>query len=349
MLLVCLIFAAFGLNLEDTYAVDLNETGNGTSMKLNVEDKLENSQTDGNLEVDGNDADILTANYVVEGRTFQDIQNKIDRAQEGDKIILVGDYHSNGKESTIYVYKRLTITSTSSATLDGDGVSGILSLEYGSAGSVVSNLRFINAEKQIAPALFINSKNVLVNNCIFENNHCGQGGVVSSRYNINIAENVTVQNCKFINNSGYYENFENTSNAGALGLYGNNSKLINCVFDSNWVIGGRTSYGGAIQIGMDDPNYKALVKNCTFINNKAMCVTGSSHGGAGCVRNGVEYINCKFINNSASQGGALTFHASGKLQNCTFINNTATKLYGGAVSTGFLYDTMKLEINKCYF
>ncbi|MBQ6351045.1 MAG: DUF11 domain-containing protein [Methanobrevibacter sp.] len=349
MLFISLIFAAFGLSLEVNYASDLNEDGNGLGMKLNIQDKLENSQTDELLEVDTDNGNILTANYVVEGRTFQDIQNMIDGASVGDKIILVGDYHSNGRESTVNITKRLTITSTSTATLDGKGISGILAVDNRAAGSVISNLKFINAHKEQGSALFINAKDVVVDNCCFENNRAYHGGVLQSRYNLNIAENVTVKNCNFTNNFGYWDGFENSSNAGAVGLYGINSKLINCIFDSNWVKSMDAVYGGAVQVGLDDPNYKALVYKCTFINNRAIGPEGKSHGGAGCVRNGVEYDSCVFINNSAGQGGALTFHASGKLRNCIFINNTATDLYGGAVSTGFLYDTMELEINNCYF
>ena len=349
MLFISLIFVAFGLSLEVNYASDLNDDGNGLSMKLNIEDKLENSQTDELMEVDTDNENILAANYVVEGRTFQDIQNKINGASVGDTIILVGDYHSNGHESTVNITKRLTITSTSTATLDGNGISGILAVDNRAAGSVISNLKFINAHKEQGSALFINAKDVVVDNCCFENNRAYHGGVLQSRYNLNIAENVTVKNCNFTNNFGYWDGFENSSNAGAVGLYGINSKLINCIFDSNWVKSMDAVYGGAVQVGLDDPSYKALVYKCTFINNRAIGPEGKSHGGAGCVRNGVEYNSCVFINNSAGQGGALTFHASGRLINCTFINNTATDLYGGAVSTGFLYDTMELEINNCYF
>ena len=40
LLFLSLMFAAFGLSLEDSYAVDLDETSNGLSMKFNTEDKL---------------------------------------------------------------------------------------------------------------------------------------------------------------------------------------------------------------------------------------------------------------------------------------------------------------------
>ena len=44
----------------------------------------------------------------------------------------------------------------------------------------------------------------------------------------------------------------------------------------------------------------------------------------------------------------MTFHASGLISNCTFINNSAT-LFGGALSTGYQYDTMDLKVENCNF
>ena len=343
MLFICLLFTAFGLTVDDSYAVNLNEN----SIGLEDVDKLENSQNIEILEVDkGNE--ILSANIVVRGNTFEDIQNAINGANAGDTIYLTNEYTPGGNNSTIYVNKKLTITSASSAVLNGQGVSSILNIQTNGANSIISNLKFINAKGEVGSALYIHAKNVVVDGCSFDDNQCAHGGVLSSKYNLYIAENLTVENCNFTNNSG---NFRNYSNAGALGAYGLNSKIINCIFDSNWVKSEGSVFGGAVQIGLEEPNYYALISDCTFINNKAIGPNGKSHGGAGCVRNGVNYINCVFINNTAGQGGALTFHSSGKLQNCTFINNTAVDRYGGAVSTGYLNDDneMEMEINNCYF
>ena len=347
VLFICLIFAAIGLNVEDSYAAGLNEKSIGTTMKFDIEDKLGNSQASEILEVDRSSEDIITRDYVVDGRTFQDIQNAINGAQAGDTIYLAGDYSANGRKSQIIIDKTLTLTSVSSATLDGEGISSIFNITSDAPGTVISNLKFVHGEGHIGTAMFVKAKNVVVDNCIFEDNHADYGGALSSEYSLYSPENLTIQNCQFRNNSGYFKDFQNFSTAGAVGIYGLNSKLLNCIFDSNWVKGDRSVFGGAIQIGLDASNYKALVYNCTFINNAAIALTKNSHGGAGCVRNGVEYIDCVFINNTADQGGALTFHASGKLQNCTLINNTANQ-FGGAVS-GYRFDTNDLEISDCYF
>ena len=61
MLFVCLVFAAFGLNMDNSYAVELNENSSEMEIGLDVEDTLENSQNE-LLSLDNNQKDeILTA------------------------------------------------------------------------------------------------------------------------------------------------------------------------------------------------------------------------------------------------------------------------------------------------
>lgn len=47
------------------------------------------------------------------------------------------------------------------------------------------------------------------------------GGAIGAFYNETFSHNVVVKNCRFINNDA-------EEAAGALGIYGNNSKVINC-------------------------------------------------------------------------------------------------------------------------
>ena len=230
LLFCCLIFTAIGLTIDDSCAAELNQTGSEMIMEANIEDKLGNSQVNEVLEVDKSSNDVLNAPHVVTGRTFQDIQDAINGAQAGDRIYLAGEYTPNGKESTINVTKQLVITSTSSATLNGQNVSGIFKIWGNSQGSGISNIKFINANQEVGSAINIYVKNVLIYNCTFENNHCDRTGVVSSRYNLYDAENLTIRNCLFRNNSAYIKNFENATTAAALGVYGMNTRIINCTF-----------------------------------------------------------------------------------------------------------------------
>lgn len=354
MLFVCLIFAAFGLNVDDSYAVELNETGIESPMEVNVEDTLENSQENEVYEVsesdDANgmrsqqDSEVLSATYTVTGRTFKDIQNAIDGASSGDKIILNGNYSSKSGSDEISIDKKLTFVSTSSATLDGKGLSRIMYFKEGSDKSSISNIRFINGNADYGGAILIKSDNMKIDNCIFEYNYAKGGGAIDTPNDHTIAKNTIVSNCKFNYNGA------STAAAGA-SLVGNNSKYINCIFFSNRVYntnGG--AFGGAMQIGADVSNCVGYVTNCTFINNSAFSRNGHSHGGAGCIRNGVIYSDCVFINNSADEGGAITYHASGLIKNCVFINNSAEE-YGGALSTGFssVMKTLDLTIVNSTF
>ena len=346
MLFACLIFAAFGLNMDNSYAVELNENSSEMEIGLDVEDTLENSQNE-LLGLDNNQKnEILTAKiHTLNGGSFSDIQGVIDQASAGDKIILKGSFVSKNKNDGINVNKKLEITSSSSATLNGKNSVGIFSIKSSAAGTVISNLKFINGNNNRGGGIFIDGNNVVIDNCIFQNNHASTGGAgIGSRYNSSFAVNTVVKNCKFNSNTANIA-------GGALGLFGKNTKIISCSFTANRVIGtaGSDCYGGAIQIGMDEPNCKGLVSNCNFTNNYVSSKGGHTHGGAGCIRNGVEYRGCRFINNSADEGGALTYHASGKLNDCIFISNKAAE-YGGALSTGLgLYPSMDLKINDCTF
>ena len=346
MLFVCLVFAAFGLNMDNSYAVELNENSSEMEIGLDVEDTLENSQNE-LLSLDNNQKDeILTAKtYTLNGGSFSDIQEVINKASADDKIILKGSFVSKNDNDGIYINKKLEITSSSSATLNGKNSVGIFSIKSAAAGTIISNLKFINGNRSRGGGIYIEGNNVVIDNCIFENNHASTGGAgVSSRYNSSFAVNTVVKNCKFSSNTANIA-------GGALGLFGKNSKVINCLFTSNRVIDtvGSDCYGGAIQIGMDEPNCNGLVSNCNFTNNYVTSKGGHTHGGAGCIRNGVEYRGCIFINNSADEGGALTYHASGKLNDCIFISNKASE-YGGALSTGLgFFPSMNLKIDDCTF
>ena len=350
LLVICLIFTSSGFDIEHAYAADTNETGDEMGFDLDAQDKLENSQENSIMEAVNDDVGSLDGDYLgVPESTFENIERLVGRASPGDTIDLHGIYYADNKFSPIIINKPLTITSSSGATLDGQGKSLMFDITGGGAGTVIKNIKFINGEYEWGSAIRVGAKNVVIDNCIFENNHCYLGGAVATEYNLYDAENFIIKNCQFIRNTGYHNNFDEHSSAGALGAFALNSQVINCVFDSNWVKGKDDAFGGALQIGLDEPNYTGRVVGCTFRNNAAIHIGGSSHGGAGCVRNGVDYIDCVFINNTADQGGALTFHASGNIINCVFINNTANNLYGGALSTGYLYDSMVLNIADCTF
>ena len=330
---VTLIFAVIGVNMETTYAYELDEDNNDLELELDDVDKLENSQND----------EIVSESHSLNGGTFKDIQNKINKAKNGDVIDLSGEFTPDTPGGYITLNKSITLKSSTSATLNGMGNTQIMYVKTKGAESHIENLKFINGYSiDEGGALRIFAKSIEITNCVFENNYAvNASGALHTSYTPRQVENIVVKNCQFTNNSA--------GNAGgALGVFGYNFLIENCTFQSNHVNYNTNCYGGAVQVGMDTDESYGVIKNSKFVDNYAKSEKGISHGGAGCVRNGTSYINCFFQNNVADHGGALTYHASGSLENCEFYSNNAT-LYGGAVSISLEHSTMDLFVNNCSF
>ena len=337
--ILTLIFCTLNLNLDKVNAADLNESVDEYGLNAIELDKLGNSQNE-----------VLQSEIELNGGTFSDIQNAIHGASDGDTIILVNEFEADNEVSPILVYKKLNFISPSGAVLNAKGITNVFNVLEGAEGSNFTNLIFKNAVGTISAAAFIETKDISFNNCRFENGYAtSNGGAISTVYNVetrpDAGRNLLVNNCVFYNNSAGIA-------AGAMSAYGDNVRILNCIFDSNYVRNneGVRVYGGAIQIGRDEIESTALVKDCVFINNRAISSNGSpnSHGGAACVRDGITYENCQFIGNSADEGGALTYHASGLIKNCIFKDNEAYE-FGGALSTGWVNLTMNLIIEDCNF
>lgn len=337
VLLMILFLAASGT----AFSADLNETSEVPEVSV-CKDNLENSQND----------IVGSSEITLNGGKFSDIQKAIDNVVDGGTIHLNGYYSAQNNDSVIYVNKNIRIAGGLDTVLDGKNISCIFSIQKTGSNCQISNLKFVNGMDVHGGAMIILGKNVVVENSVFENNYANHsGGAIyvlsifndSGRYPEE-GENLIIKNCNFTNNFAQVA-------AGAIGVYGNNTQVIGCNFVSNKVkpATNHKSYGGAIQIGRDEYNLCSYVVNCNFIGNEAIAHDlNNSHGGAGCVRAGITYQNCKFINNSADQGGALTYHASGIIEDCVFINNSA-KLYGGALSTGYMDMDMDLKVINCNF
>ena len=292
--------------------------------------------------------DVLSKEYTVTGNTFKDIRDAVNGASDGDIIVLKGSYSAESASDRIVIDKKLTITSASTATLDGKGISNCFILKSNAKGTIIKNLKFVNCSSSKGPAIRINATDVTIAHCTFEKNRCERGGAVYTEYDMYLTRNLIIKYCNFTKNVADARMYDREASAGALAVYGTNSQVYNCIFDSNWVYGSDDSYGGAIQAGLDEAGSSVKIKNCIFKNNGVTC-EGMSHGGAGCVRTGTEYSDCIFINNTANMGGALTFHSSGGVVNCIFINNTANKYYGGAISTGLMSGYMEFKVADSYF
>ena len=330
------------MELNDTFAdVGANHEAVGSINAID-KDKLGNSQQDTLLK-----SNMITLN----GGDFKTIQNLIHyNLTDGDTLVLNGVFTASEAQSEIFVYKNITFTSTSKATLDGKNISSIFVVENGGSGSSFSNLVFKNGNGNNGGAVLVFGKDVSFRDCTFRDNYASNGGgAIYTNYYVetdpNFGRNLVIDNCDFINNRAAVA-------AGAVGAYGYNTRITNSRFDSNSVYNkdGGYVYGGAIQVGKEGIVTNSLIKNCNFTDNKAISISGTklSHGGASCLRQNVTYENCIFTRNSADFGGALTAHSSGTIKNCTFIENTAND-YGGAMANVNGITSMNLKIIDCEF
>lgn len=319
-------------------------------------EELENNVTDNIvLSVEDNEVNSLMNSIVPNGNSFKDIQDAINRANDGDTVILnQKEYFGSGEQ--IYLNKQVNIHGDYNGqmpVLNALNLNGALFIQEGGSNLKIDNCKFINGNNTlVGGAILIQGTNVTIDNCYFEANEARGGGAIYTEYPGSVylghGDYLKVYNSYFYRNNAHIA-------AGAVGIYGNNTEIKNCVFEENFVDNKYKEragvYGGAIQIGMDEYYIVSSCVNCTFINNKATSPFKEyySHGGACCVRDGITFDGCYFVGNLADQGGALTYHSAGNVLNCYFENNTASSLYGGALSTGFNIDNMILNINNCEF
>ena len=203
--------------------------------------------------------------------------------------------------------------------------------------ATIINSRFTNnnndaklSKNVLGGAIFLNTSNINIDSCDFDNNQAYYGGGI-------FFEDIgTVINSKFINNkrafggSGIYFkndgivincNFTNHTSEfdGAAIYFQSNATIIGSIFTENCV----SSYGGAVYVkGL------ANITNSQFILNNATC------GGAIYLENLGYIVSCIFNSNSAKNnaGGAILSNNIITINNSTFTNNTAIKK-GGAIIT----------------
>ena len=169
----------------------------------------------------------------------------------------------------------------------------------------------------------------------------GNGG------SINSAGKLTLENCKFINNTASFTTDDTLGNGGAVYLgHTDGDTIINCTFEGN--VAKRN--GGALDWYLGSSNGKVI--NSNFTNNTAKRSGGAIHwsGHYGTIK------NSNFTNNTATgeintdiggrlgggDGGAVLWVGSnGTIDNCRFIGNEAIKnnayTFGGRGGAIFLH------------
>lgn len=342
---------------SDTF-IDITYNDNRINENIEISDYDLNSANDLNQDMESNLAidssnssiEILCKNESVvfnDGNNFNDIQNLIDQSNENDTITLSGTYWGDSK---IIINKTLNLVGdTSGATLDGKFLTQIL--EISSPKVLLKNIKFINSD---GISVAINNRDVTIDDCSFENSINGELGSALSCY----GDNLKVLNSKFLNNIANKSSCHHTDGP-AIYLISNNAIIDNCTFINNTGYNYETaSSGGAIWI----KGFDCSVLNSVFINNSATSkfawtlhgeeqtfLADGNGGSIFWVGNNGRIDNCSFINSIAhSYGGALYFKAAKgcSISNSKFIDNYAIG-DGGAIYLG--QNVFNLEISNSQF
>ena len=181
-------------------------------------------------------------------------------------------------------------------------------------GITVLNSNFgNNSAKNHAGAIYVKGNNVKIQNATFVNNSAHFAGAVRVEGNY-----VNVLNATFIGNKAISDGVSK-SQAGALGISGNNVNIDSSYFANNTV----ESDAGAI--GVKGSHIK--VTNSQFYSNHANPFNNDLNTGLGgaiyTMGNNVTYDNAIFRYNTAVNGSALFVDGVASLKNIVFYRNQA--------------------------
>ena len=181
-------------------------------------------------------------------------------------------------------------------------------------GITVLNSNFgNNSAKNHAGAIYVKGNNVKIQNATFVNNSAHFAGAVRVEGNY-----VNVLNATFIGNKAISDGVSK-SQAGALGISGNNVNIDSSYFANN------TVEGDAGAIGVKGSHIK--VTNSQFYSNHANPFNNDLNNGLGgaiyTMGNNVTYDNAIFRYNTAVNGSALFVDGVASLKNIVFYRNQA--------------------------
>ena len=192
-----------------------------------------------------------------------------------------------------------------------------------------------NSEASIL--LFGNQTNVTFDGLTFKNSALTEtantdGGAIRASAGSSGNSSLTFTSCRFLNNT----NIDGRTGAG-LYLDKASATLINCYFAGNYA-----RNGSCVQLDAEEGTFSAT--GCLFENN-------STYNTSGVIQNKGKALNCKactFQNNEAQVGTGGVYHAGGEnssaiFEDCKFIENTAIR--GGAVS----FEGTTCTFTRCEF
>ena len=296
------------------------------------------------------DVDILS-----EGTgTFTDLDNEIQNAKNGI-VTLTKDYKYDSSKDGSFKMGIQTddiIINGNNHTIDGSNLARIFTQYSGSV--TLKDIKFINgyvSSRNNGGAYLLNTGNLTIINCQFENNYAGRHGGAIGVADNNYQNPISIKDSSFKNNSAQF-------NGGS--IYAGNLEVDNSYFELNRILTrsatdftliSQKGLGGAI-CAVD-----SKIKNSLFKNNR---VLNSGHyqieegGGAITSLKVLSVDNCEFMDNTALKGGAIFGIAAFdsylnpsnyvKITNSNFHDNEAQS--GGAVCSNFNMTVDKTVFNK---
>ena len=182
---------------------------------------------------------------------------------------------------------------------------------YSKGYFTIDNCTFLRNNAGSEGAIAAQSKNLVINNSIFDNNYAKNYG--AAIYTWSDSASIVVENSRFINNHV-------GQRGGAVFFTGKDCQISNSLFEKNRVDDYYAGYGGAIDI--DNTGDSTSIVNCSFNANYAI------YGGAIYWMNDTSkkavIANSTFEHNSAVYGGAIAIlYNLNLIANSTFINNKA--------------------------
>ena len=245
----------------------------------------ESQSTDNILKINEKD-NVLTADRIVSGNTFQNIDEIKD-----DNGILTADVSSAGDASGLKELDNNIVNDNLKAKNDnlklGNEINDVLSMD-----NSIDLLSATSVDN------FADLKMVL----------SGFGGIIDIQSDIDFDESITISASFTINGNGY--KFDGNSHTNFFNIKSGDLTFNNINFINGYVAGGggffSSAKGGAICVekgGLSD-NPKLIINSCNFTNNQ--CV--GDGGGAIYSNSPLEINNSMFYKNSAGRstsGGAI--------------------------------------------
>lgn len=250
----------------------------------------------------------VTPTYV---STFAELQNAL-KNEKVKQIQLTKD---------IVMTSRITIKRDTAIIIDGNG-------------------KFLDGKK--SKGLFKIYSTVTMKNLILKGGNGKDNSGLGGAIDLIKGGKLTVDNCQFINNTGYGSKTTSAAGGAILAREGSTLSVSNSKFTTNVATKGK---GGAVAVFSNNAKFN----KCTFTSNKA------SNGEGGAIASygkGLNVTSCTFKSNSAaadakSYAGAITLMGQDPIiQSSTFTSNSA-KNHAGAILVGA--KVIGTKINKCTF